>query len=272
MNLPRIALVPVAFLVAIALVWTYLGPIQRLMIPVSERILSKAVLRLPAAPGDRFVVLTIDDAPSSRTKEILDLLEQHNARATFFVHGNQIAGREAAIERLAADGHDIGHHMWRDRPAIWLSTKDFDNDFAQTEAALGAYGDAARPYFRPPYGAYRASAMDATLSQFGYNRPLADLGSARRYILASFIPWDAGGATNSCNEVKNRRAARRYNNQLLTNLYPGAIVVFHDGEEKGRKARLATTLYSLALFLEGAKARNYEVLSLSEAVARAAEE
>lgn len=270
MTVRRIALALVAILIAVALVQVYLGPIQRHMVPVSERILSKAILRLPAREDDKFVILTIDDAPSSRTHEILDLLKHHDAHATFFVHGGQIAGRETALLRLAAEGHDFGHHMWRDRPAFRLSQKEFAEDFAKTDAALRAYGDAAPRYFRPPHAAYRAGIMDPTLTRLGYDRPLAELGSKRRYVLASFIAWDAGGATNSGDSEKDRRAASRYTDQLLASLYPGAIVVFHDGEGKKRNARLDATIYSLERFLEGAKANGYEVLSLSAGVTRAA--
>ncbi len=270
MTFRRIAVALVAMLIAGALVRIYCGPIQRHMVPVTERILSKAVLRLPARADNKFVVLTIDDAPSSRTIEIVDLLKRHKTHATFFIHTDQIAGREAAIETLAAQGHDIGHHMRFDRPAFRLSRKEFDKDFARADAALSVYGDAAPRYFRPPHAAYRAGVMDPTLTRLRYDRPLAALGSERRYVLASFIAWDAGGATNSSNREKDRRAAGRYTDQLLENLYPGAIVVFHDGEEENRDARLDATIYSLERFLVGAKASGYEVVSLSEGVTRAA--
>ena len=270
MTVRRIALALVAALLAAAFVGIYAGPIQRITVPITERFLPKAVLRLPRAADDKFIVLTIDDAPSSRTGEILDLLKRHNAQATFFVHGGQIAGREAALVRLAAEGHDIGHHMWRDRPAFRLSQNEFDKDFAKTDAALAAYGSAKRPYFRPPHGAYRAGRMDPTLARLHYHQPLAVLGSQRHYILASFIPWDAGGATNTGDQEKDRQAAKRYSDQLLANLYPGAIVVFHDGEEEDRDARLDATIFSLERFLKGATANGYDVLSLSEGVTRAA--
>ena len=45
-----------------------------------------------------------------------------------------------------------------------------------------------------------------------------------------------------------------YKDQILANMYPGAIIVFHDGEEEKREARLAASLYGLEQFLEGAQA------------------
>ncbi len=270
MPVRTIAITLIALFAAAALLRIYAGPLQRVMAPATERILSKAVLRLPADASDKFIVLTIDDAPSSRTAEIVDLLERYSAHATFFVHTDQIAERESAMENLAAHGHDIGHHMRFDRPAISLSPEDFNEDFTQTDAALKAYGDAAQPFYRPPHAYYRANRMDPALTRHGYDRPLATLGSERRYVLASFIAWDAGGATNSGNKEKDRRTAKRYADLLAANLYPGAIVVFHDGEEDGRAARLDATIYSLELFLKEAKARGYEVLSLSQGISRAA--
>ena len=244
-------------------------PAQRLITPIAELFLSKGVLRIPADQTDKYVVLTIDDAPSSRTEEILDLLDRYGATATFFVHTDQIAGadRQAAMTRIGADGHDIGHHMARDRKTTKLSRAEFEAEFSSVAIDLQTY-EGARGFFRPPHGAYKTSRMDPALAQYGYDQPLSVFDSKRRYILASFIPWDAGGATNTADAEHNKRVGAQYAQKLLDNIYPGAIVVFHDGEEGNREARLDATLHSLEHFLKGAAHAGFDVVSLSESIDR----
>lgn len=252
------------------------GTSQRLLVPVTEQFFAQGVMRLPAQRTDKFVVLTIDDAPSSYTDAILDLLAEYEVKATFFVHTEQIndAPRRAAMTRMGAQGHEIAHHMPRDQSAATYDRAQFDAlfrvDFVSADLAINAYGDAAVPYFRPPQGWYDDALMDPTLTLRGYDRPLAALGSDRRYILASFIPWDAGrGKTDHPDkQARNEARGNRYARQLVGNLYPGAIVIFHDGEEDGRGPRAETTLVSLRTFLAGAKAKGYKIVPLSDGIAR----
>lgn len=56
--------------------------------------------------------LTFDDGPSEWTPRILDLLAEHDVKATFFVIGSQIEGREGTLLRIDYEGHAIGNHSW----------------------------------------------------------------------------------------------------------------------------------------------------------------
>src|SRR5258708_15362928 len=61
-------------------------------------------------PAVRAIALTFDDGPSEWTEPILDTLRDHGARATFFVVGGSIAGREETVRRAVREGHEIGNH------------------------------------------------------------------------------------------------------------------------------------------------------------------
>ena len=198
---------------------------------------------MPAAARDKYVVLTIDDSPSSRTNEILDLLNRHEVKASFFVHTDQIydADREASMLRIERDGHDVANHMPADISGGTLTTEQFRLEFLKSHEKLLQYPDAFRPWFRPPQGVYKHRRMIETLREFGYDQPFS-FSRRRNHLMASFAPWDATGATNGPNEVKNREAAARYADQLLRCIYAGVIVVFHDGEEQNQQQRLASTL------------------------------
>ncbi|RFB04615.1 polysaccharide deacetylase family protein [Parvularcula marina] len=246
------------------------GTVQRVAVPAAEPLIPAGMMRLPAAGEDKFVVLTIDDAPSSRTQEIVDLLARYDARATFFVHTDQIS-EDTRLALLAAieQGHELGSHLPADEPAWKMSEEEFSAAFAKAHTELATFGDGARLYFRPPHGIYRPRNMDTSLTAYGYDRPLAALGIQRRYVLASFIPWDAGGnKTNTDDPDLNAKRARKYAGQLARNVYPGAIVVFHDGEAGGREARLAATFISLEAFLIAMDEKGYDVISLSQGIDR----
>ena len=98
------------------------GTVQRVAVPVAEPLIPAGMMRLPAAGEDKFVVLTIDDAPTSRTQEIVDLLARYDAQATFFVHTDQIS-EDTRLALLAAikQGHELGSHLPADEPAWKMS-------------------------------------------------------------------------------------------------------------------------------------------------------
>ncbi|MEO0852226.1 MAG: polysaccharide deacetylase family protein, partial [Cyanobacteria bacterium J06648_11] len=71
------------------------------------------------------VVLTIDDAPApATTPQILDLLKQYDARATFFIIGALGRKHPDLLERIVAEGHELGNHTMRDEPSIRLSREE----------------------------------------------------------------------------------------------------------------------------------------------------
>ena len=61
------------------------------------------------------VALTIDDGPDgSITGEMLDVLQAHGAKATFFVLTDNIPGNEVVVRRMVVEGHELGNHLTED--------------------------------------------------------------------------------------------------------------------------------------------------------------
>ena len=71
--------------------------------------------------SDSLVALTLDDGPSRATPRLLELLERHDARATFFVLAERARRRDALTRRIVIEGHELGNHLLRDRPTWRLS-------------------------------------------------------------------------------------------------------------------------------------------------------
>jgi peptidoglycan/xylan/chitin deacetylase (PgdA/CDA1 family) len=101
------------------------------------------------------LLLTFDDGPgSSLTPSILSILAESKAKATFFLLGRNIAGREAIVGQIAQQGHDIcshGYdhlHGWKVSPFRALS--DIKRGWEAIDAALGTRRQ--KYPFRPPNG------------------------------------------------------------------------------------------------------------------------
>lgn len=101
------------------------------------------------------LVLTFDDGPGNKlTPIILHTLNEHKAKATFFLLGRNIPGREKIVRQIAEQGHEIGSHgydhlhYWKVSP--FRALLDIRRGWKAIDAALGVK---QRKYpFRPPYG------------------------------------------------------------------------------------------------------------------------
>jgi peptidoglycan/xylan/chitin deacetylase (PgdA/CDA1 family) len=84
----------------------------------------------------KIAALTIDDAPTNATDEILDLLATYQCHATFFIIGSQAETHAAQLQRILADGHEIGNHTFYDKASAFLSKPAFEQSFQSTHALL----------------------------------------------------------------------------------------------------------------------------------------
>ena len=101
------------------------------------------------------IVLTFDDGPGSKlTPELLHILQDGKAKATFFLLGRNIAGREDIVRQIAEQGHDIcshGYdhlHGWKVSPFRALA--DIKRGWAAIDDALESRRQ--KYPFRPPNG------------------------------------------------------------------------------------------------------------------------
>ncbi|KAL2821694.1 hypothetical protein BJX63DRAFT_224100 [Aspergillus granulosus] len=82
------------------------------------------VPHLKAGSTSPIVALTIDDAPSEFTPEILDILKENDAHATFFLIGDHIPGREWVMRDAVNQGNELGNHAMYDEPSKDLSDEE----------------------------------------------------------------------------------------------------------------------------------------------------
>lgn len=83
------------------------------------------------------VYLTFDDGPSIYTSEILDILEQYDVKATFFVLGKEGEASKEALRQIVEKGHSLGmhsySHVYRE---IYESVDSFAEDFAKIQGYI----------------------------------------------------------------------------------------------------------------------------------------
>ena len=190
--------------------WGVLWPQSSLYGPV--------LVRLPLARDDRRVWLTIDDGPSEQTPALLDLLDAHGAKATFFLVGDRARARPDAVREIARRGHGIGNHS-ASHPQAWfwaLGPRRMRREIAATQDVLRELAGQAPHWFRAVVG--MANPFLAA--------PLRDHGLAR-------VAWNARGY-DGVGAPPERTVAR-----IERGLAPGAIVLLHEG---GAATRSVDTL------------------------------
>lgn len=111
----------------------------------------------PAEPVDCAAVvcvaLALDGGPSSETADVLAALADADARATFFVLGQQVATYPVATAAIAADGQELGVHSWTHRDLTRLPLPELDGEITRTVAAVEDAADVTPTLLLPPYGA-----------------------------------------------------------------------------------------------------------------------
>lgn len=163
--------------------------------------------------GQPVLYLTFDDGPhSTYTPQVLDLLEQYGARATFFLIGQQIPSESNVVMDSSRRGNYQANHTYSHADLTTLGQGTFNEEIGGTHNAINsatAGQDEGRQKplcLRPPYGASDGNVISFA-SALGYELVLWDLDPQ---------DWRQPGAD-------------QISSYVISNAYPGAIVLMHDG-------------------------------------------
>ncbi len=159
--------------------------------------------------SDDALYLTFDDSPSPHTPELLDILEKHNAKATFFLIGRQIERFPNYAEEIVKRGHRIGNHSYSHTRN--LHAEFFRDEVIKTERLLSQLNREnlqRQSLFRFPYGKFNFATLHV----------LKELNVTP--VMWSLLTADFD-ASVSAKTVLN----------LLRSAKSGDIVVMHDNEK-----------------------------------------
>ena len=105
-------------------------------------------------PDEKLIAITFDDGPRRETTErLLDGLRERGAQATFFLIGKQIEENQDLVERMQAEGHQVGSHTWSHVRLTGISADTLRQEVGRTEEALEDLLGEGSYWLRPPYGA-----------------------------------------------------------------------------------------------------------------------
>ncbi|KAF2645096.1 glycoside hydrolase/deacetylase [Massarina eburnea CBS 473.64] len=169
------------------------------------------------------IALTYDDGPlQNYTDHVLDVFKSYNAKATFFISGNNINKGEidttpehkASIQRMHTEGHQIASHTWTHLDLSAVSTDDRKAQLIKNEMALRNILGFFPTYMRPPYS--------SCTSESGCEQDLADLGYHVTYFNVDTDDYNQDAADKIQNAKNNfqgnitQNGATPANNQWLS--------------------------------------------------------
>jgi peptidoglycan-N-acetylglucosamine deacetylase len=158
------------------------------------------------SPEKKVVALTFDDGPHPRvTPQLLDVLKEHQVKATFFVLGNQVKMYGSVLPRILQEGHEIGNHTFSHRFLRGMSNENINKELKETQDLIEKASGFRPHLFRPPYGAYRP------------NTKLLFQEHGLHVVLWSVDPEDW-----------RKRSKDSILNTVTNKVQPGSIVVLHD--------------------------------------------
>lgn len=221
--------------------------------PILQALQPEAILWIEGLQADeRLVALTIDDSPSAETGTLLDMLRDHDATATFFVHGMGIRNNDQKklVHRMVNEGHEVGNHMPESVPSIQLKPYEFAEEFERNHDIL-LDCEVVPVRFRPSHGFY-----NRPMAEFLRTRGI-ELGYRPVFYLGLTFPWDVFFEMPDYYARHNARAA-----------VPGRIVVFHDNQDRrDRRGAIINqtrrTLAALPIFFSELEKQGFKARSLA---------
>lgn len=207
---------------------------------VSARTLSKAqpmvVVRTDVRP-EKIIALTFDDGPNPPfTGQIVQILRDAQATATFFMLGRQVALHPKPVRKVWLAGFQVANHSFSHRRLDRVPAPELTRELDDTRNLLFSITGAEPKWFRPPYGA-ESPALKAVAEAKGY-----------RVVRWNVDPRDWGAA--SPDDIVN---------QVINAAFPGAIVLMHDGGGNRTK-----TVIALPKIIQALRERGYTFVTLDQ--------
>ena len=181
----------------------------------------------------KMVAITFDDGPhSSNTEQILKILGDNNARATFFMLGQNVTYYPEVVKKVHEQGNEIASHTWSHPQLTKLSEAEIKKQIQDTSDAIFNITGTRPKLVRPPYGAIN-STVKATIEE-----PL--------------ILWN----------IDSLDWKSRDENQIvplvMNSVQDGDIILLHDIH--------ATTVPAVKRIVEQLKAQDYQMVTVSELI------
>ena len=186
------------------------------------------------------IALSFDAAWGNEdTQIILDILEKHGLRVTFFMTGGWVEDFPDDVKAILAAGHDLANHSENHKNMSQLSSKQIEEEIMKVHDRVKELTGYEMDLFRPPYGDYDNDVIK-TARKIGYYTIQWDVDS---------LDWKDYGVDSIIKTVCQHK-----------NLGNGSIILMHNGAKHTHKA-LDTMITNL-------KEAGYEFVPISELIYR----
>jgi peptidoglycan-N-acetylglucosamine deacetylase len=193
--------------------------------------------------GHATAVLTFDDGPDPVwTPRLLRILQAADAKAVFFLIGEQAAKQPELVRQIAAQGHVIGNHTYTHTDPLRLTARELAMEIDRTNEVITKITGVRPTLFRPPFG-HATDALEDLMAQ-----------RSMRTVL-----WD-----NSPSDYEQPSAAHMARGVLETaRPGPGTIVLLHDGDAAGSaNSDRAQTCQALTPIITGLRQQGFTISPL----------
>lgn len=182
------------------------------------------------------VALTFDDGPTEFTPQFLDLLKEHQIKATFFCIGKQIEKHPETFQRIIEEGHTIGNHtLTHSNSTGFLSASKMIEEIEKCDDVISKVGNIKTELYRPP---------------FGVTNP--NIAKAIKRTHKKSIGWNVRSLDTV---IDNEKKIYR---RITKGLQKGSIILLHDTSEKTYRV-----LVDLLVFLEDKKYATFTIDSIT---------
>ena len=188
--------------------------------------------------SEKVVYLTFDDGPTKETSKIIDLLNELNVKATFFLIGDNIEKNIEDAKLIAENGHDIGNHTYSHNRMIFKSPSFIKEEIDKTNELIKTIGYEKEIFFRPPYG-----------------KKLFILPQYLNKINQKTVMWNIEPESYE----ESSKSPEAIANHVKENVRNGSIILLHPMNDSTGKI-----LKSIRLVVEQLKSEGYSFKLLSE--------
>ena len=186
--------------------------------------------------ADNKIAVTFDVAwENSNTDELLDILSEYDAKATFFITGDWCDRYPDDVKKFADAGHEIENHSDQHPHVEGINVNDLINDTRECSRKIKMITGKEPVLYRAPYGEYDDSLL-TTLEGMGLTTIQWDVDS---------VDW-------------NKPTAEQITKKVLENTKSGSILLFHND--------LQNTTEALPNVLKGLKEKGFEFVTVDELI------
>jgi peptidoglycan/xylan/chitin deacetylase (PgdA/CDA1 family) len=189
------------------------------------RLLGPNMLRLPEAAVRRGeIALTFDDGPDPDiTPQVLDLLDRHHAKASFFCVGNKVSAHPGLVQEIVRRGHSVENHsMHHPKYFGFLGLRSLRRELQSAQDAIAAATGRPPCFFRSPMG-IRNPFVDPVVTGLGL----------------TYVTWTRRGFDTVS------RQPQAVLSRLLRGLAAGDVLLLHDRQSRAGKPPVLEVLPAL---------------------------